>query len=197
MFDDAVIDEVYFYRHGDRALVMLDQFVCIVAPWTDAAEHERARDAWPKTTDGLTRLLATVPSRVGVVPLDVLLVWAGRTGEETYDPQIVGGWPFNRRMIHEALRPLRPTLFKPAVLTGLIEHNDGAALVMACGATTVVVMSLETEQASGAGDEPMPCEWTPADEKTRVVAECAACGHVHAGPSLAGICIGCPCEART
>jgi len=25
---------------------------------------------------------------------------------------------------------------------------------------------------------------------------CPDCGHVHAGPELGGICVGCPCPAR-
>lgn len=32
--------------------------------------------------------------------------------------------------------------------------------------------------------------------KPKTIATCPSCGHVHAGASLGGICVGCPCPLR-
>jgi hypothetical protein len=37
---------------------------------------------------------------------------------------------------------------------------------------------------------------TPADAVNPEPGVCPDCGHLHAGPSLAGICVGCPCPTR-
>lgn len=151
IYDFPLRDSFTLLRYADRSLVILGNQATVCLPVELESESDCAAD---KIRQAVNALVKQEPIARAKLPVVELLLWADRRAtkmsswtnvdnfgnpeveyvREWSDSQSVHGFPFNRRLVRDAMQWLiedKPDV-STAVTLSLKDHNSGVSLMLEC-----------------------------------------------------------------